>query len=208
MIIDAILNSVNLNTRFDKFDKVTEFRLKNSVIVAMGLGILSPLIVVLKGIYLLPWIVALMSIVQTLTVKLNKLILKKFNIQDMYRIGIFIHLGFIINSSLYFINPLFTVYGDGILAIMEVAIFSSYSIALNNYITKFYPKSMSEFQITKNSAWADGYLIGLTAITVVTFCSTLEHGLLLFIAFNTIFSAWLVYNWNFFKNIDMDLEIK
>jgi hypothetical protein len=91
---------------------------------------------------------------------------------------------------------------EGLLAIIEVAVFSAYSIALNNYLTHKFPNSMSDFQIVRNSSWADGYLIGLGLISLITYFGTIGTGIIVFIIFNTIFSMYLIYNWNFFKDID------
>ena len=200
--------NVNIFKKFEQFDKVTEFRLKNAFIVALGMALLTPIIISLKGLYMLPWVISIFSIVQSLTVKLNKQIIEWFNLEQLYRIGILLHFLFICVSMLYFVSPVAMIYADSIVAILEVAIFSSYSIALNNYLTKFYPQHMSEFQIVRNSSWADGYLVGLTAITVITYMWGIVFGIYSFIAYNLVFTLWLMYHWNFFKDIDMNIEIQ
>lgn len=188
--------------RFKNFDEVTEFRLKNAFIVALGMALLGPILISLKGVYLVPWIIAAFSIVQTLSIKMNGYVVKTFTLGQMYKMGIFIHILFVINSIIYFYSPVVMVWLDGIIALIEVAIFSSYSIKLNTYITDFYPDTMSTFQIVRNSTWADGYLIGLGIVTVLTYLGGVTPGIIAFICHNTFFSMWLIYHWNFFENID------
>ena len=194
MILDTL-------KRFSELDKVTEFRLKNAFLVAIGLGLLGPILISLKGLYLLPWVISVLAIIQTLAVKTNDWCVRNIGIENMYRIGIYIHVLFILISMIYFYSPVLMIWIEGLLAIVEIAIFSAYSIALNNYLTDNYPKDMSKFQILRNSIWADGYLIGLGAITLITYFWTIGAGIVVFIIFNTLFSIYLIYNWNFYKDI-------
>jgi hypothetical protein len=188
--------------RFKEFDKVTEFRLYTSILVAIGFGLLGPILVSLKGLYLLPWIISIFAIIQTLAVKTNNWFVANLSLDAMYKIGIFIHILFIVTSAIYFISPMYMVWIEGLLAIIEIAVFSAYSIALNNYLTHKFPDSMSDFQIVRNSSWADGYLIGLGLISLITYFGTISTGIIVFIIFNTLLSLYLIYNWNFYKDID------
>jgi len=90
------------------------------------------------------------------------------------------------------------IYLDSFLGIIEVAIFSSYSITLNNYLAKEYPNSMSSFQILRNSSYADGFLLGLGFITLIIYFSSIGYAIWSFIIFNVIFSIWLINNWRFY----------
>lgn len=187
--------------RFKEFDKVTEFRLWNSLFVAFGMELLVPIIISLKGLYMATWIISAFMIANTLAVKANNYIVNKYSLDSMYKMGIFIHLGFILISSIYFFNPVIMIWLDSTLAIIETALFSSYSIALNNYLTDNYPNDMKDFQIVRNSSWADSSMLGALLITGLTAIS-LGVGVISFIVYNTIFSLWLMKNWNFYKDIE------
>ena len=93
------------------------------------------------------------------------------------------------------------IYGDMVAAIVDVSIFSAFSIALNNYLTNNYPESMNEFQIVKNSIWADGILIGLFTVTTITYFFGNSVAIVVFLIFNVLFSSWLIWNWKFYDNI-------
>ena len=185
--------------KFKHFDKVTEFRLLNAFIVAIGIALIVPITISLKGMYLAAWAISLFAIAQTLVVKTNKWVVSHFTIEQMYRMSIFVHLGFILISGIYFISPFIMIVFDSFLGIIEVLLFSAFSISLNTYLTDEYPEHMNEFQITRNGIWADGYLIGLATISIVTYFFSLSTGVLVFIGFNLLFSAWLLLNWNFYK---------
>jgi len=188
--------------RFKEFDKITEFRTINTIFVAMGMALLVPVIVSLKGIYFAAWLIGLFSIIQTLMVKTNRYFIDKLSIRTMFRWGVYIHFGYIFMSLLYFINPVMMLWADSILGIIEVALFSAFSISLNNYITDCYPKDMSKFQILRNSVWADGYLLGLFTVTVVTYFGTIAHAVMLFIVFNILFNIWMIKNWNIYNDVE------
>ena len=147
------------------------------------------------------WIISAFMIANTLAVKANNYIVNKYSLDSMYKMGIFIHLGFILISSIYFFNPVIMIWLDSTLAIIETALFSSYSIALNNYLTDNYPNDMKDFQIVRNSSWADSSMLGALLITGLTAIS-LGVGVISFIVYNTIFSLWLMKNWNFYKDIE------
>lgn len=188
-------------SKIKQFDDVTRFRLINAFIYAIGLNLITPIILDLKGEYLLAWVISIFMIVETLIVKTNNFVVNNFSLEQLYRIGIFVHLIVISIAATYFINPLFMIYGDSIAMIIQVAIFSAYSIKLNNYITKYFPNDMSNFQIIRNSIWADGMILGLIFITIILYFTNKEIGISIFLIYNILYILWMLYNWNFFKNI-------
>jgi len=195
-----LLNPLNYFKKFKKFDKVTELRLINAFIVAIGIALLTPILVSLKGIYLAAWVISLFTIAQTLAVKTNKWVVSHVTIEQMFKLSIIIHLLFITISAIYFISPLYMVIADSILGIVEVSLFTAFSISLNNYITDKHPDEMSNFQIVRNGSWADGFLFGLLVVTIITYFSTIGVAIGVFIVFNLIFSLWLITKWNFYTN--------
>jgi MFS family permease len=194
------LNPLNYFNKFKEFDKVTELRLINAFIVAIGIALLTPILISLKGLYLAAYIISMFAILQSLAVKTNNWVVSHITIENMFRLSILIHLTFVLISCIYFWSPFYMVIAESILGILEVSLFSSFSISLNTYLTEEYPQDMSKFQILRNGIWADGYLIGLGSITLITYFSTIGAGVLAFIIFNTIFSIWLFTKWNFYKD--------
>jgi len=95
------------------------------------------------------------------------------------------------------------VISESILAIIITAIFGAYSIKLNNYLTDKFPNNMNEFQILRNSTWADGLLIGLGITTVLSLFYSNAVVIFSFIVFNTLYSIWMIYNWNFFDKREL-----
>lgn len=189
--------------QFNKFDKVTKYRLQNAFIIAAGMNLLYPVLADLKGEYLTAWIISMFMIIETLAVKTNRYFVDNFSLSTMYKTSVFAHINFTLVASLYFWNPLYMIYGDMIAAIIDVSIFSAFSIMLTNYLTDNYPESMNEFQIVRNSIWADGILIGLSIVTTVTYFFGNSVAIILFIIFNACFSGWLIKNWKFYDNIEM-----
>ena len=187
--------------QFNKFDKVTRFRLINAFIIAAGMNLLYPVLADLKGEYLVAWIISAFMIIETIAVKTNRYFIDNFSLSTMYKISIFAHINFTLVAGLYFWNPLYMIYGDMIAAIIDVSIFSAFSIMLTNYLTNNYPESMNEFQIVRNSIWADGILVGLTTVTAITYFFGNSVAIILFIIFNICFSSWLIWNWKFYDNI-------
>ena len=175
--------------QFNKFDKVTRFRLINAFIIAAGMNLLYPVLADLKGEYLVAWIISAFMIIETIAVKTNRYFIDNFSLSTMYKMSIFAHINFTLVAGLYFWNPLYMIYGDMIAAIIDVSIFSSFSIMLNNYLTNNYPESMNEFQIVRNSIWADGILVGLTTVTAITYFFGNSVAIILFIIFNICFSS-------------------
>lgn len=190
---------MNYFTKFKNFDSVTELRLINAFIVAIGLALIAPVVISLKGIYLAAWVISLFAIAQALAVKTNQWIVHNVTIEYMFRIAILIHLLFIVLSGVYFYSPLLMIIFDSALGVVEVALFSSFSIALNNYITEQCPDDMSQFQIIRNSSYADGFLIGLLVTTFMTYFFSIGAAIIVFIVFNLSFSIWLMSKWNFYK---------
>ena len=187
--------------QFNKFDKVTRFRLINAFIIAAGMNLLYPVLADLKGEYLVAWIISAFMIIETIAVKTNRYFIDNFSLSTMYKISIFAHINFTLVAGLYFWNPLYMIYGDMIAAIIDVSIFSAFSIMLTNYLTNNYPESMNEFQIVRNSIWADGILVGLTTVTTITYFFGNSVAIILFIIFNICFSSWLIWNWKFYDDV-------
>ena len=187
--------------QFNKFDMVTRYRLINAFIIAAGMNLLYPVLADLKGEYLVAWIISAFMILETLAVKTNRYFTENFSLSKIYKLSIFAHINFTVVAALYFWNPLYMIYGDMIAAILDVSIFSAFSIMLNNHLTDNYPESMNEFQIVKNSIWADGILIGLFTVTTITYFFGNSVAIVVFLIFNVLFSSWLIWNWKFYDNI-------
>ena len=181
------------------FDEVTQFRLINLFLVCISMSLLSPVIIVLKGTYMIPWVIALFSISYTVALKTNKFMVPLGN-DILFKLGVSIHILFIIAASTYFWNPLVTIWLESIFVFFEVMIFSAYTITLQNYITKNFPSDVPKFQITRNNIQANGTLIGLFIVTILLLVS-MELAVITFIIFNILFSAWLISKWNFFQNV-------
>lgn len=190
--------------KLKEFDAVTRFRLINAFIIAAGMNLLYPVLADLKGEYLVAWIISAFMIIETLAVKTNRYFIENFSLSKIYKLSVFAHINFTLVAALYFWNPLYMIYGDMIAAILDVSIFSAFSIMLNNYLTNNYPESMNEFQIVRNSIWADGILLGLFTVTAITYFFGNSVAIAVFLVFNIIFSSWLIWNWKFYDNINMD----
>ena len=188
----------NYFSKLKGFDKFTRFRLINAFIVAIGINLIIPILSDLKGEYLVSWIISIFLILETISVKTNRYFVDTFSISELYKISIFAHLSFTLVAILYFWNPLYMIYADMITAILDVSIFSAFSIKLNNYLTNNYPDSMSEFQIVRNSMYADGILLGLSIVTILSYLFGNSIVVIIFVIFNTIFSMYLIKNWNFY----------
>ncbi len=188
----------NYFSKLKRFDKFTRFRLVNAFIVAIGVNLITPIVSDLKGEYLVSWIISAFLIIETISIKTNRYFVDNFSIDRLYKISIFAHLSFTLVAALYFWNPLLMIYADMITAILDISIFSAFNIKLNNYLTDNYPDSMSEFQIIRNNIYADGILLGLSIVTVLSYLFGNSIVVIIFIVFNTIFSIYLIKNWNFY----------
>ena len=186
--------------KFNKFDEVTRFRLINAFALAAGMNLLYPVLTQLKGEYLAAWIISSFMIIETLAVKTNRYFIDNFSLDSIYKLSCLAHINFTVVACLYFYDKNVMVYADMIAAILDVSVFSAFSIMLTNYLTDNFPENMSEFQIVRNSVWADGILIGLSLVTAITFFFGNDYAIIAFLIFNTSFSTWLVKNWNFYKN--------
>ena len=184
--------------KISQFDAITKFRLINAFLVSIGMGLLSPVLVVLKGQLLPVWLISMFGIINTLSVKTNSYFSKK-PLSWLYKTGVILHIMFVVTALLYFINPLVMILLDSTLVIAEIAIFSAYGIVLNNYITINYPDSMNDFQIVRNGIWADGTLIGLALSALITSIYGLPGMIISFVLFNALFSVWMLKNWNFYN---------
>lgn len=194
--------------QFNKFDTVTRFRLINAFLIAAGMNLLYPVLADLKGEYLVAWIISAFMIIETLAVKTNRYFIENFTLSRMYKLSVFAHINFTLVAALYFWSPIYMIYADMIAAIIDVSIFSAFSIMLTNYLTDNYPESMNEFQIVRNSIWADGILLGLCTVTLITYFFGNSVAISVFLVFNVCFSSWLVWNWNFYDNVKIKKENK
>ncbi len=183
--------------RIKEFDNITKFRLINSFLVSVGMGLLAPVLAILKGTLLPAWAISMFGIFNTISVKTNEYFSKK-PLKELYKGGVFLHMLFVLTALLYFVNPFLMIVIDSTLVIVEVAVFSAYGIILNNHISQNYPMSMVDFQIVRNGIWADGTLIGLGASAIITTLLGLSGMVISFIIFNSLFSIWMLKNWRFY----------
>lgn len=187
---------------FKSFDEITRFRIINAIVVYFGLNLLVPSIVNLRGELLTSTMISLIMIALTLSVKINNYI-TKFSISEVYKIGNIFHLFLTVSTLIYFYNPWYFIYLNAVLGIIEIAIFSSYSIQLDEYLAKNYPEKVKDFKIYRNSKMADSTLLGLGVSGVLTAFVSIDSVFVLFIIYNGIFSVWLFWNWRFFDRKEL-----
>ena len=92
-----------------QFDSITRFRLINAFLVSIGMGLLSPVLITLKGTLLPIWAISIFSIINTLSVKTNLYFAKK-STNWLYRTGVILHILFVLTATLYFINPFISIF--------------------------------------------------------------------------------------------------
>lgn len=196
---------VEYKGKLDKFDEITRFRLYNSIFYALVTGMIVPILITLKGQYIIPWILSILIIAQNLAIKTNKYMVKKFTIPQMFKMGVVVHTLFSLTTLVYFISPKVMIYLDSIIGILETVVFSAFSIALNTYLAKNYPNDMDDFQIVRNSTWVDANLLGLAVISITLYFLPIKYGILLPVIANTLLISWMIVNWSYMeKNIIND----
>lgn len=94
----------------NNFDKITKFRLQNAFIYALGLNLLIPIMIDLKGEYLVPWVISMFLVIETLVVKTNNFMTSKFTMEQLFKMGIFAHCLVVSFVATYFINPNIMIY--------------------------------------------------------------------------------------------------
>jgi hypothetical protein len=188
----------------NQFDEITRFRIINAIAVYFGLNILVPVIADLRGELLSPTMISIIMIALTVSVKLNEYI-TRFSISTVFKLGNIFHALLTVSTFIYFINPLLFVYTNAFLGIIEVAIFTSYSIQLDEYLAKKYSGQVAKFKIYTNSKKADATLLGLGLTALMTALLPLYIVFIIFIVYNAIFSFWLFWNWRFFDIREKEL---
>lgn len=120
---------------------------------------------------------------------------------QLYKMGIFSQILFVLFVSSYFFDPNIMIYGNTIIIIINIAIFSAYSIKLNNYITNYFYETFHNYQVVRNSIIADGTIIGLSLATFILYFFNISYGLIFFMIINSLFILWMFFNYNIFDNI-------
>ena len=186
---------------FNRFDEVTNFRLINSVLVTFGMNIMIPLLTVMKGQYLAPFVISLFMIAGTVAVKTNDWFIKRFTLSEQYKIGVVVHLLMMLTFATYFYSPTFFIVADSFLLIIEIAVFSGYSISLDVYQMKYYSHQVSDFKVFRNSVMADSTLIGLALASILALLLSASMTIVAFMVFHVMFLSYLVMNWNLIHHI-------
>ena len=184
-------------SRFYEFDHITRFRLLNAFIVTVGISALIPIAIDLKGEYLAAWVISSLMIAETLAVKAHGF-LTKFDISQLYKIGMGVHMLLLIILSTFFASPATFIVMYSLFSIVEVAVFGAFSINLDVYQTQYYPDDVKNFRVLRNSVVADGTILGLTISALVTmFSIPLAVGFI--ILYHGLFSLYFLKNWNYIQ---------
>jgi len=187
---------------FKTLDRITKFRLINSFIVTVLLSALITPIIMLQGLYMLPVMISVMAIMSTLAVKTNKFMVNRYSLDQMYKRGIIVQILYVFALLGFYFIPEITIYIISILTVLEIIIFSSFSIKLNVYITKFYPENVETYQILRNSIVADAKILGLiySALFIGFGVGFIFYSTAFF---HMIFTIWLIKNYNMYKGIEI-----
>lgn len=179
------------------FDTITKFRLLNSFVVTVAITTLTPIIISMKGEYLVPWLISVLIFLETVSAKTNGYFVEKFNISGLYKLGIIVHISLMFIMVVYYFDPLIFVLLDCLFGIMAIAVFGSFSIALDVYQSTYFLKDVQDFKVVRNSIIADATLIGLTVSFLMTFFFTVKVAITVVLVYHTIFSMYLLYNINY-----------
>ena len=188
-------------SKLDTFDPITRFRLINAFIFGIGFHLILPVLLDLRGELLTAAVITFILIMTTLSVKTNNYLVENLTLSEIYKVGLVSHLFFFGTAFMYFYDKLLFVYLDSFFAIIEMAIFSAYSIKLTNYLSDNYPEKMSEFQVFRNSIIADATLIGLAIVWLTSTFNGNDLSIIVFLVFNFGFTIWMMYHWNFIRDI-------
>lgn len=108
----------------NSFDTITRFRLINAFIIAIGFNLFSPILIDLKGAYLLSWVITMFMITETLMVKTDQYVVDNFTMSDVYRMTVVVYGIFTLIALTYFWNPTVMVYLESTFGIIDITIFS------------------------------------------------------------------------------------
>ncbi len=184
--------------RLKKYSDVCRFRLENAFMVGIGIALLAPIIITLKGTLLSVSTIAMFSILSTIAVKSNDFFCR-FSISELYRFGIGVHILLVVTALLFFINPLWMIVMESLLGILEISIFSAYGVLLTNHLSENRPGDMKKFQIDRNNIWSDAALIGLGIATLIGLLYPVYMTVIIFVLYNGMFSIYMISKWNFFE---------
>ena len=187
-------------------DAVTAFRIRNALLVMLGIHLIIPVLMDLRGELLSTTFIAVILIATTLAVKSNKFFVENYNLSQLYKMGVFIHFILLMGGFLYFFNPLYFVIVESVVSIFEMSILSSYSIKLDVYQAKHYPNDVEKFKIFRNTSIADAILSGLGVVAVISYFFSTDVSVWIFIVYNSFLSIFLFSNWKFYDLFFKDIE--
>jgi len=187
---------------FTSFDPITNFRMINRFLVTLGLSILLPVIMDLKGELLAPYVISMLLIAETLAVKTHKRLVR-LKLSTLYKLGTGVHIVLLAVITLYFYSPLTFIVLVSIFAIIEIAIFGAFSIELDVYQSKHHHEDVQRFKVVRNSVVADVTLLGLMISTGLTLLNP-TYAVIASLAVHTIFSWYFLRNWNYIERNSLD----
>lgn len=191
---------LNHYKKIKKFDKITKFRLLNSFVVTVALTTLVPIMVDLKGEYLVPWLISMFIFIETLSAKTHGFFVDRFNISGLYKLGILVHISLLFILIVYYFDPKLFIMMDCIFGILAVAVFGAFSISLDVYQSTYHLEDVQDFKVVRNSIIADATLLGLTFSFFLTLFFTIKIAITVVLIYHTIFSLYLIYMRNYMND--------
>ena len=164
----------NHKKEFKSFSEITKVRLVGLIIFLFIINLHSPIVVALKGIYLSIFnlspatIIAILSILSIIIVRLVPFIMKKIKLSNLYKLGILFDIMFTISSFTYFYSPALFVWLESIIGIFNVALFISISNTYSNFIHYFEPENYTSFQNYRTILIAEIELLALLLSAFLT----------------------------------------
>jgi len=194
----------NYINKLNSFDPVTWFRLINMFLITVCIGITAPLLISLKGTYMVLWVITIFSLGYVFAQKANKSLVNK-SMSDLYRMLTTANIGIQISLSMYFVDPTYgpeiAVYGITIVGMFEVMIVTAYGIQLNNWIATNYPESMKDFGVMKADLSANGQLVAMGLAGALSFIGP-DAIVAAALGVYTMVNFWYLKNWNFLEEAE------
>jgi len=148
-------------------EKKIRFRLVNTFLDAVAIGIIAPVIISMNGLYMSVTLISAFAIIASISVYANTYIVR-LTIGRLLRIIVLLDILLLSMTSMYFVSPTVMVYGQEILLILVVLVEGAFSINFITHISSIPDDALRKFQVDRGNYRATGSILGLGLSSILS----------------------------------------
>ena len=177
-------------------DRISEFRLENGIYFMFIFALLQPILMKLNGLHLSISVIAGFAFIKMASAKMDNIVIYKYNIEQIWKFGIWLNILMTFMLIIFFIDEIWFVVVMSLINVLEMMVFSSYAILLDEHLAFSKPHLTKVYKGIRSTRYADVGMLGLAISGIIGM-----YSIYIVIVAQVMYIIFSIKNYNFYDKL-------